>query len=391
MTTLADLAPELCQVCPHSGVPERVSRCRPWGHVEATGAKDRTKCTHKLTATEAAQRGQAPGASCGAPANVSRYPAAGTMPGAAAAGRVTRAAGGMADPVLIRAWGQVPEWSDDESAILWRPDDDAGTCPECDGAMVAEPGRTMVHCPLCGWCDDYPEVIQWRERQHAGGGIATRGSASLAGKLASQREHDVECGRLERQITGILRADKRLTSDCREMLTSYLRQVQSARTAKDGPEILATLLEQYQAEPIKRRGWLSSFDDIGGYLSWLATRGGYELGEDQGDGEDSEVVQAEIVGDDGLTDSERNRAALPPRPTWSPPPKCRRCADGGVVGLHGEPIKADLIAENSQGEIDLCDRCYVALRSLMYFHGTIELIERYPPPHRAAELNGSTR
>jgi hypothetical protein len=177
----------------------------------------------------------------------------------------------------------------------------------------------MVCCPPCWNWDDYPEVIAWRDRQHAQGAKA---SGQITGAvqekralwLAAQRAHEVDCARLEREIEGILGADKRLTSDCRETLRSYLRQAQDARRAKDGPEILAMLREQYAVEPIERRGWFRRFDDVGSYLQWLVNQGRDPL-EDQ----DDEVIEAELAEEDedavpALPPPPRPRAELPPPP-----------------------------------------------------------------------------
>jgi hypothetical protein len=359
-----------------SRLPTIDIECRRCGHVnpckgKAGGKRACQQCGHHVTVpvdrplTEAEAR---------------TWRAEPDPPGQAS---TTRRLTGGPDPALVRAWARVPDWTDNDDAIMWRPDSKAGNCPECGRPAAADPGRTQVGCPACKWWGDYPEVIAWRDRQNGSASQAAAREPQLtqAELDAASRELHVRRGQVLAMIGKVL-ADDKLTVDCRSIFGWY--QAQISRTVpgstdesalRAAGERLDQLEEQLAGERVRHRGFWRRDTGPGDYL---------DDDEDQDDADD----------DEDQADAEPENAAPSHPRAIEPPPPCGSCGQRPAVA---RIATSSTLAESAVIECNVCAGCEASAALLAGVK--VRVIRRYPglavrstiKVDQLAAVNGSPR
>lgn len=171
--------------------------------------------------------------------------------------RTERAARGPApvfatgpDPELTGRWERELPWTGQLAMLGGRDGDE---CPECEGPLLWEPGRTVTYCAVCQLAE-LPEAVAGHyeraaERSEA---VAVR-SASAAGSDEDSKALAVRKARLQSDLAGLASAD--LTPEARGLLDWYADQVTRAGSQARLDDLIGQFSADRDAGKIRGRRW----------------------------------------------------------------------------------------------------------------------------------------
>lgn len=156
-----------------------------------------------------------------------------------------------ADSELADRWARETPWDGDK--IFMRPARPGDDCPECDGPLMWEPGRTVTYCPKCHQAG-LPAAVaaHYQRRSQRGAEVATRTGPSAAEVRAARVRLRALAQRMADRVTGwieIFDPDgldsnaERLALDYQAELAAYLPEIKNAASETDLAEIMAEINE----------------------------------------------------------------------------------------------------------------------------------------------------